>query len=173
MGNDCSGYWLPWACDNGAFSGLDAPAFLRCLADFRKKGARPDWIACPDKVGDHVETLRLWHCWSPMIREIGYTPAFVLQDGCRPDDVPDCDVVFVGGSTEYKLGPDAAACVLQAKAAGKIAHMGRVNSQKRIAYADSLGCDSVDGRQWSSFGDTYLPGIIRWFEQRAQQHILF
>jgi hypothetical protein len=34
--------------------------------------------------------------------------------------------------------------------------MGRVNSLRRLAYAASIGCQSVDGTQWVRFRDTYL-----------------
>ena len=34
--------------------------------------------------------------------------------------------------------------------------MGRVNSLRRLAYAASIGCDSVDGTQWVRFRDKYL-----------------
>ena len=34
--------------------------------------------------------------------------------------------------------------------------MGRVNSLRRIAYAASIGCDSIDGTQWVRFRDTHL-----------------
>jgi hypothetical protein len=32
----------------------------------------------------------------------------------------------------------------------------RVNSLRRLAYAASIGCDSIDGTQWVRFRDTYL-----------------
>jgi len=167
MGNDVRTYWLPWACDNDCFKGLNAPQFLRCLAKMKEYAAAPMWVTCPDVVGDHVETLRLWNCWSPVLIELGFIPAFVLQDGCSPSDVPACDVLFVGGTDQYKLGREAANCVRMGKAAGRAVHMGRVNSLKRIAYAWRIGCDSVDGRQWSSFGETYIPWVLDWFEKRT------
>jgi hypothetical protein len=34
--------------------------------------------------------------------------------------------------------------------------MGRVNSLRRLTYAASIGCDSIDGTQWVRFRDTYL-----------------
>jgi hypothetical protein len=34
--------------------------------------------------------------------------------------------------------------------------MGRVNSLRRLAYAASIGCDSIDVTQWVRFRDTYL-----------------
>jgi hypothetical protein len=34
--------------------------------------------------------------------------------------------------------------------------MGRVNTRRRIMYANAIGCDSVDGSAVSRFRDTYL-----------------
>ncbi len=34
--------------------------------------------------------------------------------------------------------------------------MGRVNSARRIRYAASIGCDSVDGTKWVRWRDAYL-----------------
>ena len=39
---------------------------------------------------------------------------------------------------------------------GKWVHMGRVNSTRRIRYAASIGCDSVDGTKWVRWRDRYL-----------------
>jgi hypothetical protein len=69
---------------------------------------------------------------------------------------PDAEAVFVGGSTTYKLGADAAASVAAAKGAGLWAHMGRVNSDKRFRYAASIGCDSVDGTKYARFKRAWL-----------------
>ena len=53
--------------------------------------------------------------------------------------------MFVGGSTEFKLGPVAAALCQEAKARGLWVHVGRVNSRKRLRYSASIGADSADG----------------------------
>jgi hypothetical protein len=37
--------------------------------------------------------------------------------------------------------------------------MGRVNSKRRVKYAMRIGCDSVDGKQWSAWSRLYLPKI--------------
>ena len=57
----------------------------------------------------------------------------------------DFDALFIGGSTSWKLGPGAAAVAYDAKLRGKWVHMGRVNSLRRMRYAESIGCDSADG----------------------------
>ena len=68
--------------------------------------------------------------------------------------------LFIGGSTEYKLSEETANIVRIAKEKDKWIHMGRVNSYKRIRYANSIGCDSVDGTKYSMFANTYIPGAL-------------
>lgn len=156
---------LPWAADNGCFKGLDEPAFVRMLERI-PRGAI--FVVAPDVLCDHAATVEQWKRWAPMIRELGQRVAFVLQDGC--DSIPDdTDAVFVGGSTEFKLSPGAAALVRSAKRRGLWAHMGRVNTRRRMLYAGSLGCDSVDGTSASMFPDTNLPKLLSWAEQATRQ----
>ncbi len=38
--------------------------------------------------------------------------------------------------------------------------MGRVNSECRLAYAQALGCTSVDGTGWMRWRDTNLPRAL-------------
>ncbi len=162
-GNRIDGYWLPWACDNGAFLGLDVSAFLKMLSLVSAAKQKPMWVTSPDVVGDSVETLRRFSIWGPLIRELGLAVAFVMQDGCERLGIPwdDLDAVFVGGTTGYKLSREAVETVREAQSRGKWTHMGRVNGFKRVRYAKNLGIDSIDGTQWSRFGETYLPKALR------------
>lgn len=152
---------IPWAADNSAFAGFDEPAFLRMIERLRGFSGCL-FVTAPDVVGDHVETLARWERWSLEISERSLPPAFVAQDGCTPDGVPwdSAAAVFIGGTTDYKLGATAAAIVAEAKVRSKWAHMGRVNTQRRIRYALSIGCDSVDGTRWSLWRDTSLPAAL-------------
>ena len=88
----------------------------------------------------------------------------MAQDGLEVLPVPweSFDVLFIGGSTEWKLGPHARALIAEAKARGKWVHMGRVNSRRRFLYADLLGCDSVDGTYLVFGPDVNLPRLINW-----------
>lgn len=147
---------IPWAADNDCYQGLDEPAFRKMLA---RIAALPGclFVTAPDIVGDHTATLERWHDWAPIIRAHHLPAAFVLQDGCPAGwHPPDADAVFIGGTTDYKLGPDAAASVTTAKQRGIWAHMGRVNSDRRLAYAASIGCDSADGTKYARFKKTWL-----------------
>jgi diadenosine tetraphosphatase ApaH/serine/threonine PP2A family protein phosphatase len=118
-----------------------------------------------------LERFALWHTW------ISHLPlAFVLQDGSEqpgmiPWDAPGLTAVFVGGSDEWKLGPEAARLVREARARGLYAHMGRVNSEKRIQYAMSIGCTSVDGTGWVTWRRANLPRGLRAIERVRERPV--
>lgn len=145
---------MPWAADNDCFQGLNEPRF-RAMLDRIGRIDGCLFVTVPDVVADHAATIELWREWQPEVARHG-PPAFVLQDGI--DYVPwqDCAAVFVGGSTEFKLGPTAAQIVRDARRAGLLAHMGRVNSVKRMRYAAAIGCTSVDGTCWARWDRTHL-----------------
>jgi hypothetical protein len=139
---------MPWAADNGRFSApqdyTDA-GYLAWLARMPLESCL--FATAPDVVGDAAATIELSGPMLPRIRQLGYPVAFVAQDGLETLAPPwdAFDVLFVGGTTDWKLSPEAAAIVREAKARGKWVHMGRVNSKRRMVYAESIGCDSADG----------------------------
>src|SRR6266508_1220165 len=94
----------------------------------------------------------------------GYPVALVAQDGLEHLTVPwhSFDVLFIGGGTAWKLGPAAADLAAQARAHGRRVHCGRVNSLRRLRYAASIGCDSVDGTFLAYGPDRNLPVLLRW-----------
>jgi hypothetical protein len=156
-GNGNSPDELPWAVDNGAFAGFDEKGFTQLLA--RLRGACGcQWVVAPDVVADASATLALFDVWEPRIRAAGFPVAFVLQDGQDSTTVPwdRFECLFLGGSTEYKLGRPAEAIAREAKRRGKLLHVGRVNSIRRLAYAHTLGADSIDGTAFSRFPDTWI-----------------
>ncbi len=73
------------------------------------------------------------------------------------------DVLFIGGTTEWKLGAEARAMVSAARRQRKWVHMGRVNSLRRFVYADSIGCHSADGTFLAFGPDVNLPRVRKWF----------
>jgi hypothetical protein len=156
-----------WFADNGCFSpkgerAFDVTKYLVWLGTQDK--AMCLGATAPDKVGDAAETLRRSLPVLPMIRAIGYKAALVAQDGLENLTVPwnEFDVLFIGGSTEWKLSPAAAELIAEAKRRNKWVHMGRVNSFKRFAYAMLAGCDSVDGT-FLAFGPSLnLPKLESW-----------
>ena len=46
-------------------------------------------------------------------------------------------------------------------------YQGRVNSRKRIRYARSIGCDSIDGSSFAVFRDTWLQAGLDWTAEAA------
>lgn len=149
---------LPWAADNAAFSGFNEHRFILMLE--RMRGTSPLFVSCPDVVGDYIQTNELFEKWEPIIHSYGYPVAYVLQDGCNNLPWDRFEAVFIGGTTEYKLGREAREIVIEAKRRGKWAHMGRVNTQNRIVYAKEIGCDSIDGTGFSMFSQTHIPWAL-------------
>ena len=78
-------------------------------------------------------------------------------------------MLFLGGSTDWKLGPAARALTAEAKRRGKRVHMGRVNSLKRLRYADAIGCDSADGTCLTYAPDANLPRLLAWLRDVNDQ----
>lgn len=164
---------LKWAADNGCF-GKGYPGDEGYLAWLRKHMAhigRCLFATSPDVVGDAVAT---WERSEPLfepIRKIGYRAALVGQDGIENHRIQwdRFDAFFIGGSTEWKLSPEAAMVAREALAHGKHLHMGRVNSYKRFKYAASLGCHSVDGTFLAFGPDTNLPRLREWIRKLSME----
>ncbi len=134
-----------WCCDNGAFAKFDPIAFLSLLERNEEGRSLCRWVAVPDVVGSAIRTLEVFNIWRCKIAK--WPLALVAQDGQESHPIPwdDIDAIFIGGSTEWKLGPHAAACVKAGKALGKWVHIGRVNTPGRFEYFEQLGADSCDG----------------------------
>ena len=155
-----------WAMDNLAFSGFDAEAFMAMLrAFYGRKGCR--FVTAPDVVADAHATLALWPFWSAVIRGVGFVPALVAQDGLTVPDVPwkELGALFIGGSTEWKTGPQARDLCAYAKARGLWVHVGRVNTRDRIRTIAEMGADSFDGTGWSRWPDIRIPKGLQWVNE--------
>lgn len=160
--------FVTWCADNGCF-GKGYPGdwdWIGWLARNVDDVESCKFATAPDVVGDAVATLARSQPWLPMIRKLGYAAALVAQDGLEDLTVPwdAFDALFIGGSTEWKLGAAAAALTAQAKARGKWVHMGRVNSRKRLVYADDIGCDSADGTYLTYGPKVNLPRLLSWLD---------
>ena len=137
-----------WAADNGRFSAPQDYSDDKYLAWLGRMPAESCLFAtAPDVVGDAAATLAMSAPMLERIRAAGYRVALVAQDGLEELPVPwdDFDALFIGGTTVWKLGDAAADLAREARRRGKWVHMGRVNSQSRMQYAESIGCDSADG----------------------------
>lgn len=168
IGYDYSAQHRPWAADNACFNNNWVESKWLAWLERHAPGAdRCLFAVCPDVVGDHAATLALWPTYAPQMHDMGYRVAFVAQDGCGPQDGPwdECDAVFIGGTTEYKLGDTAHAVGAEAVRRGKWLHMGRVNSLRRMKIARSMGCHSVDGTTLVFGPDMNTIRLARWFRQ--------
>lgn len=134
-----------YGIDNGALGGFNRAAFDRLLQ--RQLEARKAclFLACPDVVGNARRTLEAFEWWS---RRLSAWPvALVAQDGLEALPIPwhRFDTIFIGGSTDWKMGEGCADIIRTAKILGKSVHVGRVNTPARFKYFEELGCDWCDG----------------------------
>ena len=165
---------MPWAADNGAFSGLDEAKFSAMVERIRRVDrSRLLWVVAPDVVADARATMDSWQRWQPLLTDLPL--AFVAQNGQESLPVPweQMACLFVGGSTEWKLSPMALALVREAKRRGKWVHNGRVNTLRRLRISHDMGCDSCDGTSMSRFADTYLPDYLAFCDGLARQASLW
>lgn len=157
-----------WAADNGVFTrGFDWNVMKNFLSKMEEHRNSCKFVVVPDDVENCLTTMCMYKHWMPKVKELGWPVAFVAQDGQEKYDMPEFDALFIGGSTEWKMGEGAAECIKQSQ--GKWVHVGRVNTQRRIAYFQQLGVDSVDGTCL-----TYGPKVNRWrLEKQLAQRPLF
>lgn len=151
---------VPWAIDNCAFSGFNPSAFVSLLQRWQDAPGCL-WAVAPDVVCDAKATLERFGYWHKIIKAYGYPIAFAAQNGIERTEIPwdffNC--LFIGGDNKFKLGEQVAVLIKEAKSRGKLVHMGRVNTMRRIRLAHSFGCDTVDGT-----------GLAAW-PHRIKQHL--
>lgn len=164
---------VSWVADNGrgprrdgSKGTQDVDAWWSWLSSRPWDPALCAFAVAPDVVGDPVATELESRPWLPRIRELGYPAAYVAQDGLVPDRTPwtELDVLFLGGSTEWKLSADAYRLTETARDLGIPVHMGRVNSFRRFGIAWSWGCSSADGTLITFGPDKWLPFVARMLE---------
>lgn len=103
--------FLPYALDNGAYGAFtsgepwDVAAWRALLGWAQGCGQSPLWALVPDVVGQKAATIDLWHQYAAEVKASGFRPAFAVQDGMLPEDVPtDAEVIFVGGGHGLEVG---------------------------------------------------------------------
>lgn len=165
---------LPWAADNGCFARperFSEDAYLAWLEDLADHRRACLFATARDALGDAAATLDLATPMLPQLRSLGYPAALVAQDGLEHLPVPwdRFDVLFLGGSTAWKLSEPAYALAREAKLRGKWVHMGRVNSLRRLRACAASGIDSADGT-FVAFGpDRRFPELLRWLDAVNRQ----
>lgn len=142
--------WMPFACDNDAFSAWrdqkpwDFEAWLAMLKKLRSTNQNPKWVLVPDVVANREATIEAWEKYAPIASEFGWPLAFALQDGMSPSDVPArAALVFVGGTDQWKWKSVGIWCDHFPRV-----HVGRVNELYRLRICQRLGVESCDGTGW-------------------------
>ncbi len=156
--------FIPYCLDNGRFGAGEEwseAAWLKMLNWARLSGQRPGWALVPDVVGDRTGTLDSWRQYVAVVRGYGWPLAFAVQDGMTPLDVPEeAQVVFVGGTTEWKLQTLAMWC-----GAFPRVHIGRVNTYKRLWLCHDAGAESIDGTGWMRGDQIQYRGLMAYLSE--------
>lgn len=162
---------IRWAMDNDAYNDFNENRFLSALEYLRPQRERCIFVVSPDSVGNHCETMDLWHEWYPRINAMGFPVAFVGQDGLKLNEVPwnEMDALFVGGLDEFK-DSQSKEVIREAQRRGLWVHIGRVNGGTRLRYCLELDVDSIDGTSFAIAPDRtlnwYLNQLEIWKKQR-------
>jgi hypothetical protein len=168
--------WLPYALDNGAFScwnpktnTFDAVKWAKVEIAWKElvrwaaaKTQKPRWALLPDTPGNAVETLAKWRFYrEDLPPDFAFPSALAVQDGMTVADVrqlsPAPDLIFVGGSDDYKWGTAEMWC----KEFPRV-HVGRVNSPQKLPLLESWGCESCDGTGWNRGDSVQTSGLEKW-----------
>jgi hypothetical protein len=167
-----------WAADTGCFRRPETfvfPAYLSWLNELAADDYAETCLfaTAPDRVGDAAATLQHSIPTLPYIREVGYPAALVAQDGLETMTVPwdDFDALFIGGTNAWRRSEAVPALAAQAHEQGKWLHMGRVNGMRGIRYAESIGCDSVDGTFLRFGPDTNRPRLDGWMAESRRRPV--
>lgn len=158
-----------WCADNGCFSDRwDEARWWTWLQEHAHAATTCRFAVAPDVVGDADATAVRAAPWLPRIRDLGYPVAYVAQDGITEPPWDDLNVLFLGGTTAWKLGPEARRVTAAAVARGIPVHCGRVNSERRFEYARAIGCSSADGTFLTYGPDVNLPRLLSWTRNLGQ-----
>jgi hypothetical protein len=156
-----------------------APDHVETACAVCKKVLTPRSKTCPDCDGPSAlrgnaeKTFELFDRWYPELADRGLPVAIVAQDGMTPADLghdfirrhPALKVLFVGGSTEYKLSRLAGEVMRHCRLLGLWVHVGRVNSRARLHHVQSWRADSFDGTGVARAPDVVLARMLRFAEE--------
>ena len=163
-----------WALDNSCFTKeFDIDRYKNKISKLSPYMNKCLFVVMPDVVGDAKKTMDLYLEWHDVFSELDVPLAFVCQDGQLPNEIPDCDAIFIGGSNEFKLSPRAVKCMDWGRSHGKWVHVGRVNTWKRIQWAYENGADSVDGTCIAFCRDEKIPYLKQSMRMLGRQKCMF
>jgi hypothetical protein len=178
MGNNPDLSQTHWAADNGCFAQpqkFSLDAYLAWLQGRSRYRATCLFATAPDVVGNAAATWERSRDVLPQLRALGYPAALVAQDGMQQMtiDWDAFDVLFVGGTTAWKLSEPTYALVAEATRRGKWTHQGRVNSLRRLRACALSGFDSADGTYVAFGPDRNLPRVMDWLNRLSMQQTLW
>lgn len=155
-----------WAADTGCYKHPESFNGERYLRWLERKAPRETCLFAnaPDLYPDPQETLRRALPVLPRLRNAGWTPGFVAQDGATINDIPwdDIGCLFIGGTPEWKVTYAASSLIQEARRRGKQAHVGKVNEPERLQFAARAGATSVDGTKLAFGFDANWPELREW-----------
>jgi hypothetical protein len=159
--------WMPYALDNGAFPAFtsgkrwEEKPWLQMLEWSKTSGQKPLWVLVPDVVGNKKETLVQWKRHSAKAKTLNSPLAFAAQDGMVPKDVPkNAEVVFLGGSTEWKRKNIYSWCKYFPRV-----HVGRINTYRWLLHCEKAGAESVDGTGWFRGDQHQFGDLVLWLQE--------
>ena len=166
---------LFYSLDNGAFGAyskgveFDGGAWLAHVAKAIKSEKPPRFLVVPDVVTKAAETLELWAIFAPALRQLcDIQLALAVQDGMSVDDVLELeqqpDIVFVGGTKQFKVDTLAAWCRFDR------VHVGGVNSLNMLWECDWHGVESVDGSGWFRGDKQQLSRLLKYLGDSSKGH---
>jgi hypothetical protein len=166
-----------WAADSGGFTGSypGDDAYLRWLSGMRPQAGLCEFAVAPDVLADAASTRERSLPVLSRIRDAGFPAAYVLQDGSDHVSPPwqDFDVLFIGGTTRFKLGQVSQDLATEAVGRGLKVHVGRVNTLRRLRYAEAIGATSCDGTYLAFGPDKNVKRMSRWVANVRDQGALF
>jgi hypothetical protein len=161
-----------WAADNACGPGPNGnaagyPGDTKWQAWLQRMAPHADrclFAAVPDVVGDAAATLDRFAQFAPAVKALGYPVALVAQDGLENLTIPwsEFQVLFIGGTTAWKMGFAVPPLIDQALARGLKVHVGRVNGGPRFAYFKALGAHTADGKCLNIAPDTNIGRHAKW-----------
>ena len=151
---------MSWAAENEAYTrGFEPTRFFNWLETMEPYREKCLFLPIPDVVGNCIQTMANYRHWRRAFKD--WPTAFVAQDGqddhAFPRPAETWDVLFIGGTTEWKRSAGAIQCIQRGQAMGKRIHVGRVNWKRRynlfrvLEGSEEFTCDGTrvrfDGRK--------------------------
>jgi len=162
---------IVWAADNGRYNQPEKYTDKRYLDWLARQPDGCLFATAPDVVGNHEATLAMSPPMLAQLRREGRPAGFCAQDGATPDTMPwdDFDVLFIGGSTVWKLSGAVSDLCQAAHQRSTPIHVGRVNSWQRIKAITAIGADTCDGTFLAFGPDKNIPKLLGWLHEIERQ----